>query len=258
MRYHSYFYLGIALLIIGSLTSLASYFILQQNWITAFGLSLIILSIILFAINKAVPSLSPEAGRLLFQVGLENLASLIEELNINSKAVYLPSSYTSAKQPQALIPLHRNPQIPKLNQVLSKRFIVRYGNNPEEVGLLLSTPGSIAMDMWENKPGSTAGELESALIYLLRGILDVANGVRVTMKDSLLYVEVFGFRWEKANYHYHQCLGSPVTSLIASTVAEAFGKPVIIVEEQNIKSKLSIKLELQNTEDGPLKVEVEK
>jgi len=75
---------------------------------------------------------------LLLETSIGNIATVVEELGIKSKHVYLSSSLTGDR-PEALIPLHSNPLLPKITRALSRHFIVRYGSGPDDVGLLVTT-----------------------------------------------------------------------------------------------------------------------
>jgi len=99
---------GLGLLVAGSLVSLSAYFILLLTWLTALGICMLILSFILLTLGRTIPKLSPEVSGLLLETGIDNIATIVEELGIRAKAIYLPSSLTSGK-PQALIPLPSNP-----------------------------------------------------------------------------------------------------------------------------------------------------
>ena len=110
---NSYTWSGFSLLIAGSLLSPVAYFILHLNWLTALGISMLILSFLLLALGKTIPKLSPEVCGLLLETGIENMATMIEELGIRAKAVSLPSSLTPAP-PHALIPLPSTPSLPTI------------------------------------------------------------------------------------------------------------------------------------------------
>ncbi len=240
---NSYIWSGLGLLVAGSLVFLAAYFILDAVWLMAIGICMLILSFILLALGRTIPKLPPEVCGLLLETGIDNIAALVEELGIRAKAIYLPSSLASGR-PQALIPLHTNPALPTLSKALPRRLIVRYGDNPDDVGLLLSTIGSSAIGMLESRPGPASEEVEEALASLFTGILGVADRVRVTYQENNIKVEVHNPRIEnRANWSHH-CLGEPLASIIASVVAEAWNKPVIIKQEAHDKGKYSVDLEV--------------
>lgn len=234
---------GLGLLVAGILLFGVSYFLLLVTWLTATGICLLILSFILIVLGRTVPKLPPEVSALFLETGIDNLASMVEELGIKSKAIYLPSSLTGGR-PQALIPLHSNPSLPHINSALSQRLIVRYGTGPDDVGLLLSTTGTTAVEMLESRPGSTAIELESVLISLLRGKLGVADGARVFNRENHIEVEIYNSRIEDKATWSHQCLGGPLASVVASIVTEAWNRPVIINQEEHRNGKYFIELEV--------------
>ena len=238
-----YTWAGLGLLIAGSLVSLSAYFILALIWLTALGICLLILSFILLALGRTIPKLPPEVCSLLLETGIDNMATIVEELGIRTKAVYLPSSLTSGR-PQALIPLHSNPSLPPINKALPQRLIVRYGDDPDDIGLLLSTIGSAAVGMLESIPGPTSVELESALTFLLTGTLGVADRTRVVYHENRIKVEIHNPCIENKATWCHQCLGGPLASVVASVAAEAWNRPVTIKQEENHSRRYSIELEV--------------
>ena len=215
---------GLGLLIAGSLVSPLAYFIL-------------------LVLGRTIPKLPPEVCGLLLETGIDNMATIVEELGIRTKAIYLPSSLNNGR-PQALIPLHSNPSLPPINKALPHRLIVRYGASPDDIGLLLSTIGSTAVGLLESRPGPTTAELESALTSLLTGILGVADRTRVASHENHIKVEIHNPRIENKATWYHHCLGGPLASVVASVVAEAWDRPVTIKQEEHLRKKYSIELEV--------------
>ena len=144
---NSFTLLGVCLTFVGLSLSLMSFLVLRSIPLTALGLSTVILGGVSLALGRGQPKISPEASAILLQSGMENISAIVEELGLKSKAIYLPSSMAAGK-PQAFIPLHSNPHPPHLgNIVLPKRLIVKYGAQPEDVGLLVTTPGSAVVGM---------------------------------------------------------------------------------------------------------------
>ncbi len=206
---------------------------------------MLILAFIFLVLGKTIPKLSPEACSLLLETGTDNIATMVEELGIREKAIYLPSSLTNGR-PQALIPLHTNPVLSPFTKALPQRLIVRYGANPDDIGLLLSTIGTAAIDLLESRPGPTSAELEAALTSLFTGILGVADKTRVVSQGNHIKVEIHNPRIEienRATWSQH-CLGGPLASVAASAAAEAWNKPVTIKQEEYHRGKLTVELEV--------------
>jgi hypothetical protein len=206
------------------------YFIVGSIPLTAVSLSAIMLGFTSIALSNARPYVSPEACQMLLTTGMENTAALLEELGLRNKAVYLPSSSRDGS-PQAIVPLVDSDITPSFRDKLPGRLIVRYGNNPESMAIAITTPGSISIKLLESRPGPTTGEIESALTYILTGVLDIADSVTVNMTDSHVNVDVRGTRLQEENVWYHHCIGSPVASIAAAITSEALGKPVKIDRE---------------------------
>ena len=241
---NSFTLIGACLTLAGLTLSLISYLVLRSIPLTALGLSTVILGGVSLALGRGQPKIPPEASAILLQSGVENISAIVEELGLKSKAIYVPSSMTSGK-PQAFIPLHSNPHLPKLgNIVLPKRLIVKYGPQPEDVGLLVTTPGSAVAGMVTAKADSTEGDLEDALTLVLVGTISLADGAKVTMEDDVIRVEISNPRLEYRKMWVYESLGSPIASIVASVVAEVLDKPVAVDSEQYGRDKCVIKLKL--------------
>ena len=205
---------------------------------------MLILALILLALGRTIPKLPPEVCSLFLETGNDNMATIVEELGIRTKAIYLPSSLTGG-QPQALLPLHSNSSLPVIKKALPRRLIVKYGDGPDDIGLLLSTIGSTAVSLLDSRPGHTSAELESALTSLFTGILGVADRTRVVYPDeNQIQVEIIKPRIESKVTLYHRCLGGPLVSIVASVAAEAWDRPIAVKREEHQKEKCLIELEV--------------
>jgi hypothetical protein len=177
---------------------------------------------------------------MLLDSGLENTAAIIEELGIASKAIYLPSTMAGGK-PRALLPISPSAQLGTTIQRLPNRLIVRYGQGAEEMGLLINTLGSAAVDRFglENLQG---GDIEGALSSVLTGATDLADSVKAVQSGDLITVEVTNPRIEHRNLKVFENIGSPLASIVASVTAEATGGPVTINSESHRGNKLLVEL----------------
>lgn len=235
--------LGLGLCLAGTIFAPISYFIIGSVPLTAVGISAIIIGFTCIALANARPYISPEACEVILKTGMENTAALLEELGIRNKAVYLPSSMRDG-HPQALIPLGEDRDIQRVKGKIPGRLIVRYGVNPDDMAIAVTTPGSINIDMLETKPGPTSGEIETAVTYILTGLLDIANSVTVNLSDTQVNVEISGPKLHYEDIWYYRCLGSPIASIVAAISSEALEKPIRIKEEDYSKGKSRIILEV--------------
>jgi len=240
---NAYRILGLGLCLAGTIFAPISYFIIGSVPLTAVGMSAIIIGFTCIALANARPYISPEACEVILKTGMGNTAALLEELGIRNKAVYLPSTMRDG-HPQALIPLVEDRDIQRVKGKIPGRLIVRYGINPDDMAIAVTTPGSINIDMLETKPGPTSGEIEAAATYILTGLLDIANSVTVNLSDAQVNVEVSGSKLHYEDIWYYRCLGSPIASIVAAISSEALEKPIRIKEEAYSKGKSRIILEV--------------
>jgi hypothetical protein len=112
------------------------------------------------------------------------------------------------------------------------------------MAIAVTTPGSINLEMLESPPGPNAYEIEAAIGYILTGLLDIADGVKVDMTEARVNIDVRNAKMAYEEIWYYYCLGSPIASITAAVSSEALQKPVRILEEKYHKGKYHIKLEV--------------
>ena len=234
--------LGLGLILAGAVFAPIAYFLIASVALTAVGLSALMIGFTCIALANARPYISPEASETILKTGMENTAALLEELGVRNKAIYLPSSMRDGR-PQALIPLTGVPDAARIRGKIPGRLVVRYGDDPGDMALAVTTPGSINLDKLEAKPGPTAEDIQHAVTYVLTGLLDLANAVSVNLTDGAVDVEVTGPRLRYEDIWYYRCLGSPVASIVATIACEALDRPLRIASEEYKRGKSLIRLE---------------
>jgi len=270
----SYMTLGIILALAGSFIALFSYIAIDSVPVTALGLSTIILGLTSIGLANTRPKLSPEACLLFLKAGVKNTLAILEELEVKSKAIYLPRSMMKGRS-EAIIILdgegstkgikeklsgslfvgyefslpfnERGSQ--KFKEVLPRHIVLDYGTGSKEKAIAITTLGNICLDFLKYTPGRTADEIKSAIKYILTRVLDIASGVRVDVTASTVKVEVTGAEMMDKDIFYGESLyshvlGSPVTSIVAAICSEALEKPVRITFETIRKGAVSIILEV--------------
>ncbi len=227
-----YSQLGLGLLLAGLGLIPTAYSLLRSVPLIALGLSLLILGATCLVLGKTRPRISPEVSNLLMETSLENLGALLEELGLKSKGIYLPSSLTGGK-PRAVIPLRSNPPPPNLSPPRPHRLFVSCGLDPDDMGILVTTPGSEIISMLQGKPGPSPDEIASALTSILMGTLDLASSVNISLDNQAATIRVGHPNIQnKRNSWAEQSLGSPIASIAASILAEALETPVIVDSER--------------------------
>ena len=227
----------------GAVFAPVSYFLINSVPLTAVGISAIMIGFTCVALANARPYISPEACQLMLKTGMENTASLLEELGLTNKAIYLPSAMRDG-QPQAIVPLTGKGKTSQMMETIPGRLIVRYGTGPDDMAISVTTPGSINIEMLETLPGPDSGEIETAINYILSGVLDIADSASVDMNDHTINVEIRNPKLVYEDVWYYRCMGSPIASITAAISTEAVGKPVRIAEENAEKGKTRIVIEV--------------
>ena len=243
MKNNRYRFLGVGLIVGGAVFAPVAYYIINSIPLTAIALSSTMIGFTSFALATTRPRISPEASQMIFETGMENIASLLEELGINNKAIYLPSSMRTGNA-QALIPLNEDINIQRIKGKIPGQLIVHYGDNPGEIGIVVTAPGGVGLNNLEINPGPTLSEIEQMLTYVLTGLLDIANSVSVYLSEKQLYVEVTKPKLHYENIRYYRCIGSPIASIVATIASDGLGKPIRIKEESYHKGVSTILLEV--------------
>jgi len=243
MTDNPYRMLGVGLTISGTILGPIAFFILNSVPMTAIAISAIMIGITSIAIATTRPRISPEFSQLMFETGMENIVSFLEELGIKSKAIYLPSTMRTGSA-QALIPLTENVDIEEIKRKIPERLIVQYGENPDDMAIAITAPGGVGLDKLEIKSGSTATEIEQVLNYVLTGLLDLANSAEVHISDRQLYIEISKPKLQYHDKWYYRCIGSPIASIVASIASDGIGKPIRIKEESYRNGNNIIHLEV--------------
>jgi len=238
-----YLRLGIILTIGGAALAPLFYFVLASVPLAALALSAIILGLVSAMLGNARPDITPEASQMMLQTGIENLAALLEELGLRSRAIYLPSP-ESGGRPRAIIPLDENGIVPSAGQTLPGRLIARYGPNLEDIGLVITTPGAVSLDSVGLTPGGGPDLIEGTLNHILVGIMDLADSVSVHTGDNSIIVEVTKPKLKYENIWFYRCLGSPLASIAATVASQALALPVRVAGEQETKKGTRIEIEV--------------
>jgi len=159
-----------------------------------------------------------------------DISMLLEGLGIASQAIYLPSRYTEAGEPVALIPMSGvRGRLPKLPRGIT----VRYGDRPQDSGLVLITLGTAAVKSCRDR-GALKEDPESALQDCLISFLSLVKSARLSMgvgTINLSLTPLRDFQPYEENSAVAAVLGSPLASISAAILAEALDRPLAIAGE---------------------------
>ncbi len=235
--------LGLVLTVAGALLAPVFYFLAASVPLTALALSAIILGLVSATLANARPEITPEAAQMMLRTGMENIASLLEELGLTSRAIYLPSPEKGGR-PKAVIPLKEDGFVPEVTRIVPDRLITRFGPNLENMCLSVTTPGSISLDGIPLVRGGGTGQVESALSQVLVGLMDLADSVSLHTDERRLLVDVTNPKLKYDNVWYCRSLGSPVASVVAAIASEGLARPLRIKSEKAEGKNVRIELEI--------------
>ena len=220
--------LGLIFIAGGTLFGLVSWLVIDYVPLTALAVAGIIMGTISWVLSKTLPSVSVDAGRVLLNAGLDNIASLIEELGLSRRAIYLPSSVAGGK---ALIPLHGNFSVSRIPPRIEQRLIVKLGQTDESIGLLVSTPGSFVLPKQAFLENPTTADLERIINSIVVGDLGLAGKVKLTRSQESILLEIINTSLHVPRHAAHDVLGSPIASIAAAVAAEILSMPVMVETE---------------------------
>jgi len=248
--------LGIAFVSFGlSLTTVS--FLIQAAVFAGLGLAsfLIGLLLIYIPVERVV---SPKLVSALCISSLVNLNSLLEELGVDSKAIYLPTK-EGTHQPRAFLPLIRNPDA---SLILAKRFeadglLTVDTSDPHRSGIVLVPPGSSLLSFIEEESGIdlynvSLDELGNVLRTGLAEAVEIAEDVRVISTDGSVRVEVGPLMLEELCQMQSKVapslcsqVGCPLCSAVICAITKAAKRPVSVVKISSLAGRrVSIELKL--------------
>jgi len=176
---------GLILFVAGGTFAPISYFVIGSGPVTVLGLLVAMLGFTCIALASARLPVSPEAYELMLRAEMQNTAALLEELDFENSAVYLPSAMTGGSA-KALMRLAAGKGILEPKAKVPARLVVRHGRDPGDMAISVTTAGSMAVDLLETKPGLASSEIEAPRIYVLVDTLAIATPVVVRMTDDVL------------------------------------------------------------------------
>jgi len=252
----SYRRLGIAFLLFGLCLSMVS-FLIQASLFSGLGLATFLIGLLLIYVPTE-KTVSPQLVNASCLSSLVNLNSLLEELGVDSKAIYLPTE-KETHQPCAFLPLARSLDLSSmfLRRLRDGRLFVVNGQDPRQSGLALVPPGSSLATLIEQETGIDfhnvrLDELETALRTGLVEALEIAEDVRVMFMNRSVRVEVGQLISEelcevqsKVAHSLYSQVGCPISSAVICAITKAAKMPVSVIKISAPRGRtISIELRL--------------
>jgi len=250
--------LGIAFVLFGLSLSTSS-FLIQVPLFTGLGLANFLIGLLLIYVPTE-RVVSQELVSAFCLSSLVNLNSLLEELGLDSEAVYLPAN-EETHQPRAFLPLtwsHDSPSTP-LKDFEATIFVLN-NEDAHRSGLLLVPPGSSLMTLVEQESeidfyNITLDELEDALKIGLVQALEIAKDVRVNFAGASVLIEVgplvseeFCQAQSKVAPNLCSQVGCPLCSAVICATTKVAKRPVSVVKISSMQGR-TINIELRLLEE---------
>jgi hypothetical protein len=190
---------------------------------------------------------------------LATLDQIMQEANYKGKAVYLPPKYfLNPEANKAYIPKKKDTKLPTPEQIQTQetQLIIE---NPQ--GILLTPPGAELTKLFEKtlKTSFTRVNLQylqQKMPKLFIEDLEIAKNFEIKTEDNKVHVKIENSTYqnlteEAINLSLYRNLGCPISSAIASALAKATGKPIIIENLQTSEDGKDIEIEYSILQEEP-------
>jgi len=220
IRYLSF---GAGISAFGAVVAYLSYYFLFSVPFTALGIACVILG----AASLTLPEYPVPSGavRGVIHASVMNVEALLEEFDVQAKAIYLPPKDGEAV---AFVPLSSNPRSPSLETLMAapRRLVTEADGVPV---LLVVPPGA---ELVRASELSEASGLEDAIQYILTEVSELCSSVKAVVTGDKLVVEMKGVKVKTEAGKYLLSLGSIPASIAASVAATVTKKGVTLISEE--------------------------
>ena len=239
-----YLILGSGLVTSGLTFALFAWLMTDYVPFIALGLACIIIGIVSLALNQTLKQVPFDTSLLLIESSFDTISAIVEEFGVTSKALYLPRSVTDGPL-RTLIPIQNDAFDSTFPTHLDQRLIVQFGNNPEDIGILLAAPGATILEV-DTIETYLSTELATSLSSIIVGNFDLATGVDVQRDGSFIQITIKNSPLSRKNEFSHSVLGSPMASITATITALVLNQPILIDAEEIQGKEHKIKLETKD------------
>jgi hypothetical protein len=225
----SYSLFGKVLIIFGIIVSFFFYVFYGNIPLTAIGIGAIIIGIA--AIMLPEEPIPPATIRSLIESSALTIEAILEELKIESKAIYLPPNESYAS---VILPIKRIEDLP-FEEIDKRNVFLLVKNVP---AIKFYPPGCTIVKNILSYDFSLNEALEKVLV----DITEFCSKVMAIETAENIIVEITKPNMKEKLPHFSKCLGSLPASLVALTLATMKKTPIEILKEEVQKDKLYIYL----------------
>jgi hypothetical protein len=244
------------MLVLGALVGVFGYFI-GIIPILALGLGALLLGVIILTLPEPTTSKIDRLIILSSLPSLQDIDALIEDLDIESRGIYIPVSGFGAV-PKVLLPIKESipPILPPVRLTRSRRIFLTLGRNQNERGILLNPPGGEIVRALENllqvdlstmnldEFGTRLGFGFEALNISTRAVEVQVDGAAVRVSVQSISTANLEERLRSEASRLVAQIGSPIASAIAAAISKVTGKHVRINNSNLDGARLTVALEV--------------
>jgi len=226
----------------------------------ALGLGMLFLGVMILFLPESASLRDDRIAVLSSLPSIMNVEALLEDLDINSRGIYLPTTGFTAV-PKVLLPMTESTTIlDSVNRLTStNRVFVTTGLNPRDRGILLNPPGGeilVSLESALRLDLSTirTGELETRLklgfdmLGISKKTLVGVQGDIVTVEVTLAMMRQLEERLRATAPRVTEQIGTPLTSAIVSVISKATGRNVRFGESTLSGSKMIVNTQISGVE----------
>ena len=258
-RSEDFLALGIFMLVVGATVGTFS-FLNNIIPLIAFGLGTLFLGIMIIFLPESASFRSDRTALLSSFPSLMNLEALIEDLDINTRGIYIPTTGFGTV-PKIVVPMIELdiPPDTLMRFANSNRVFVSVGANPRDRGILLNSPGGAILTALESclqldLSMMQTSDLEARLNFGFE-VLGISKNTTVRGGEEDLTVEMqltslleLEKRLRTDAPRIVKQIGTPLTSAVASALCKAKRKYVKLADSTLQNSLLAIHLTLLQVE----------
>jgi hypothetical protein len=250
------------MLVLGVLVGVFGYLI-GISPILALGLGALLLGVIILTLPEPTTSKTDRLIILSSLPSLLDIDALLEDLDIESRGIYIPISGFGAV-PKVLLPIKEStpPLLPPVRLTRSHRVFLTLGRNQNERGILLNPPGGEIVRALENflQVDLSTMKLEEFATRIGFGLetlnistrtVDVqVDGTAIRVSLQSISTTDLEERLRSEAPRLVAQIGSPATSAIAAAISKVTGKHVRINDSNFDGSRLTVALEVLEGASG--------
>ena len=224
--------LGITLMLIGILFTQYFYFILKNISLTAFGISIIIISITIIFLADDSPS--QEIIKSLIESICDNIETQLNFSDLNERCIYLPPRENKIF---VYIPKNQSKTSKSSKNTEISPKATRSMSQTEWITIYLPLSFLLLNSVKEKS-------IEEALYEILVDQFKTIKSIKVVESNNKIIVKMIGSKIENSQPKFKQIFGSFNTMISGSIISYFKNKPLVIMQENIVNANITTTFEV--------------